>query len=87
MKKVASFILTRLVAGLLVVAPIYLAAFLLLKVANSLLGLVQPFSQMLDHGFRLLLRCGFRGIHFNGTLDLGTTGEYLLSEAPWLPPI
>ena len=46
MKKHAAFVLRRLVAGLLVIAPIYLAGLLLLKVASSLIGLVQPFSKM-----------------------------------------
>ncbi len=47
MKKHITFVLRRSVAGLLVIAPIYLAGLLLLKVASSLLGLVQPFSKML----------------------------------------
>jgi uncharacterized membrane protein len=41
------FILTRLVAGLLVVTPIYLAALFLSKVASSLMDLVEPLSKML----------------------------------------
>jgi uncharacterized membrane protein len=47
MKQFMQFILGRLVAGLLVVAPIYLAALLLLKAASSVMGLVQPFSKLL----------------------------------------
>ena len=47
MKEHAAFVLRKLVAGLLVIAPIYLAGLLLLKVASSLLGVVQPFAQML----------------------------------------
>ena len=47
MKQFMQFILGRLVAGLLVVAPIYLAALLLLKAASSLMGLVQPLSKLL----------------------------------------
>lgn len=50
MKKVTNFILTRLVAGLLVVTPIYLAALLVLKAMSSLAGLVQPFSNVLPAG-------------------------------------
>jgi uncharacterized membrane protein len=46
MKKHAAFVLERLAAGLLVIAPIYLAGLLLLKVASSLIGLVRPFSKM-----------------------------------------
>lgn len=47
MKKQAAFVLSRLAAGLLIVAPIYLACLLLLKVASSLIGLVEPFSNVL----------------------------------------
>ena len=47
MKKFTEFILSRLAAGLLVIAPIYLAALLLLKAASSLVGLVQPLSKVL----------------------------------------
>ncbi len=47
MKKHAGFVLRKSVAGLLIIAPIYLAALLLLKVANSLIGIVQPFSNLL----------------------------------------
>jgi uncharacterized membrane protein len=46
MKKFTGFILSRLAAGLLVIAPIYLAALLLLKAASSLVGLVQPLSKV-----------------------------------------
>ena len=47
MKKLAEFIFRRFLAGLLVIAPIYLAVLLLLKGASSLIGLVQPFSKVL----------------------------------------
>jgi uncharacterized membrane protein len=47
MKEHAAFVLKKLVAGLLIVAPIYLAGLLLLKVASSLIGFVEPISQML----------------------------------------
>jgi uncharacterized membrane protein len=47
MKEHAAFVLRKSVAGLLVIAPIYLAGLLLVKVASSLIGLVQPFAQML----------------------------------------
>jgi len=47
MKDRAAFVLKKSVAGLLVIAPIYLAGLLLLKVASSLMSLVQPISQML----------------------------------------
>lgn len=47
MKKHAAFALKRSVAGLLVIAPVYLAGLLLLRVATSLMGLVEPISKML----------------------------------------
>jgi uncharacterized membrane protein len=47
MKKHAEFVLRRSFTGLLVIAPIYLAGLLLLKVASSLIGLVQPISKVL----------------------------------------
>jgi uncharacterized membrane protein len=46
MKKHAAFVLKRSAAGLLVIAPIYLAGLLVLKVASSLIGLVRPISKM-----------------------------------------
>ena len=47
MKKFGEFIASRLIAGLLVVAPIYLAALLILKAGNSLISLVRPFAKLL----------------------------------------
>lgn len=49
MKKLGEFVVSRLVAGVLVVAPIYLAALLLLKAMKSLAGLVKPFASLLPH--------------------------------------
>lgn len=56
MKERAEFVLRKSLAGLLVIAPIYLAGLLLVKVASSLVGLVQPVSQMLPEwmGARVL---------------------------------
>jgi uncharacterized membrane protein len=60
-KKLRDFIVNRLVAGVLVVAPIYLAALLLLKAMKSLRDLVRPLAKLLpewlpaDHIFSLLL--------------------------------
>ncbi len=57
MREHAAFVIRRSVAGLLVIAPIYLAGLLLLKVASSLMGLVEPISQMLPewmHGAQFL---------------------------------
>jgi len=47
MKKITAYFLTRLVAGLLIVAPIYLAMILLLKAMKSIGGLVKPFANLL----------------------------------------
>ena len=60
-KKLKDFIVNRLVAGVLVVAPIYLAALLVLKAMKSLTHLVRPLAKLLpewlpaDHIFSLLL--------------------------------
>ena len=42
MKKVSEFIASRLLTGVLVVTPIYLAILLLLKAAQSLSNLLKP---------------------------------------------
>jgi uncharacterized membrane protein len=47
MRAGGKFVLSMLVAGFLVVAPIYLAALLLLKALKSLIGLVQPIAKVL----------------------------------------
>lgn len=47
MSKSAHFLLGSIVAGLLVLAPIYLAILLLLKAASSLLALVKPVVRLL----------------------------------------
>jgi uncharacterized membrane protein len=47
MKKISKFVVSRLVAGVLVVAPIYLAALLLLRAMKSLADLVKPFATLL----------------------------------------
>jgi uncharacterized membrane protein len=60
-KKLRDFIVSRLLAGVLVVAPIYLAALLLLKAMKSLAGFVRPLVKLLPewlpagHIFSLLL--------------------------------
>jgi uncharacterized membrane protein len=45
--RVREFILTTLLSGLLVLAPIYVAVLLLLKAMNSLMGLVRPVARVL----------------------------------------
>ncbi|HLX72566.1 MAG TPA: DUF502 domain-containing protein [Verrucomicrobiae bacterium] len=47
MRAYGKFVLSMFVAGFLVVAPIYLAALLLLKALKSLIGLVQPIAKLL----------------------------------------
>jgi uncharacterized membrane protein len=46
-KKLSEFVLGRLVAGILVLAPIYLAVLLLLKAMKSLAQIVKPFASLL----------------------------------------
>jgi uncharacterized membrane protein len=47
MKKLGNFVARGLLAGLLVITPIYLAGLLLLKAAASLSGLVRPIAKLL----------------------------------------
>ena len=47
MKEISKFVISRLIAGVLLVAPIYLAGLLLLKAMKSLMGLVRPFTKLL----------------------------------------
>jgi len=47
MRAFGKFVLSTLVAGFLVLAPIYLAALLLLKALKSLIDLVQPIAKVL----------------------------------------
>lgn len=47
MRKVCEFVASRLVAGILVVTPIYLAALLLMKIAKSLSHVVRPIARLL----------------------------------------
>ena len=47
MKRIASFIVGSLIAGLLVIVPLYLAVLLLLKGMASLARLVRPFTGLL----------------------------------------
>ena len=46
-RRFTEFVLKRSIAGLLIIAPIYLAVLLLLKATSSLMHLVKPFSSML----------------------------------------
>jgi len=49
-KKLSEFVVSRLVAGVLVVAPIYLAALLLLKLIKSLTAVVRPVhGELVNH--------------------------------------
>jgi uncharacterized membrane protein len=47
MKKFIGFVASRLITGLIVVAPIYLTVLLLLKAAQSLLSIMQPVAALL----------------------------------------
>ena len=47
MRNVTGFVVSRLITGVLVVAPIYLAVLLLLKAAQSLLSIMQPIAALL----------------------------------------
>jgi uncharacterized membrane protein len=49
MKKLFSFIANTVLAGLLIVVPLYLAILLLAKGMKSLMGLVQPIAKLLPH--------------------------------------
>ena len=50
MKKLGQAILSALIAGMLVLAPIYLSLLLLLKAMSSLAGLVRPLAHLLPEG-------------------------------------
>jgi uncharacterized membrane protein len=47
MKHVSKFLLSSLVGGLVIIAPIYLSILLLLKAAQAVAGLVRPFAKLL----------------------------------------
>jgi uncharacterized membrane protein len=81
MRNYAAFVLRRSIAGLIVIAPIYLAGLLLLKVASSLMELVQPFSQVLPEWmpgapvlslFLILILCFFVGLSVSTSMGRAT---------------
>jgi uncharacterized membrane protein len=47
MRNVTRFVVSRLITGVIVVAPIYLTVLLLLKAAHSLLSIMQPVAALL----------------------------------------
>ena len=47
MKKLVEFVMSAVFAGLLILAPVYLAALLLLKAMQSVLGVVRPVAMLL----------------------------------------
>ena len=51
MKQCREFVVSALIGGLLVVAPVYLAVLLLLKAMQSLAGLMRPFAMLLPAWF------------------------------------
>jgi uncharacterized membrane protein len=81
MKKHTAFVLKRSLAGLLVIAPIYLAGLLLLKVASSLMGLVKPVSNLFPEWlpgaqilslFIVLVLCFLAGIAVSTSIGRST---------------
>jgi hypothetical protein len=96
MRAYGKFVISTLVAGFLVVAPIYLAALLLLKEMKSLIGLVQPIAKMLPGWLPagqilalllVLILCFLTGVGVRtriGARDLGSTREVLIPENPRL---
>ncbi len=96
MRAYGKFVLSTLVAGFLVVAPIYLAALLLLKALKSLIGLVQPIAKLLPAWlpaeqitcFAAHLDCLLpywgRDPHSDRASDLGANREVLVPENPRL---
>ena len=51
MKRAVGFLASSLVAGLLIVLPVYLSILLLLKAVSSMAGLVQPIAALLPEWF------------------------------------
>src|SRR5262245_17727698 len=51
MKRVSKFIVSSLLAGLVILAPIYLSILLLLKVAQAFASLVRPIARLLPEWF------------------------------------
>src|ERR1700759_2215035 len=51
MKRLRAFVMNNMVAGFLVILPVYLAILLLLKAAKSLAGLVRPVAALLPVWF------------------------------------
>jgi uncharacterized membrane protein len=50
-KKLGKFVLGTLLSGILVIAPVYLAMLLLLKVVKSVTGLIKPIAEVLPKGY------------------------------------
>ena len=59
MKKALVFVAKAVLAGLLVVVPIYLAVLVLLKGMKSVGQLVRPFARLLRHRFQPSRLCPF----------------------------
>jgi uncharacterized membrane protein len=59
MKRFRVFVVNNLMAGFLVILPIYLAVLLLLKAAKSVAGLVRPIAALLPDWFRAEIAISF----------------------------
>jgi uncharacterized membrane protein len=81
MRNFTRFIVSRLITGVLVVAPIYLAVLLVLKAAKSLLSIVQPVAALLPEWMpatqilsllMILFFCFFIGVGMKTPIGLAT---------------
>jgi hypothetical protein len=96
LKQFREFVLSALLAGVLVVLPIYLATLLLLKAMKSLAGFVRPFTRLLPERFPaeqvlsfllvviFLLSRWHRCPNPNRPCGEGQNREFTVSENPWL---
>ena len=96
MKQLREFVLSALLAGVLVVLPIYLATLLLLKAMKSLAAFVRPFTRLVPERFPaehvlsfllVVILCFLVGIAVRtpiGHAARGQNREFTVSENPWL---
>ncbi|HEY7335797.1 MAG TPA: DUF502 domain-containing protein [Bryobacteraceae bacterium] len=84
MKKLGKFLASRLAAGALVLAPIYLAVLLLLKIAKTLSGFMRPLVRMLPEWLpaerllsvlAVLLICFLIGLAIRTRIGLAAWGK------------
>jgi uncharacterized membrane protein len=93
-KKLSALVLSRLVAGVFVVAPIYLAVLLLLKAMTSLIGLVSPIAELLPKWLPaghlvslllVLLMCFLVGLAIHGPAGRATWARFEKSLLDRIP--